>query len=143
MLTGSFLDIIMASKQLNVRCERELNKSFLEKGTLCQLQNLIDRRNISASAPDDFNACDDYFVTVVQCHIVSAAMNLLKMKATSDKPDHVLLDDNLWIKSKDDRKLLLAQVTKEICLNKMLTLLSHQEDIQKDGVKANAVEVLS
>ena len=70
-------------------------------------------------------------------------MNLLKMKATSDKPDHVLLDDNLWIKSKDDRKLLLAEVTKEICLNKMLTLLSHQEDIQKDGVKANAVEVLS
>ena len=121
------------------------NKSFLEKGTLCQLRNLIDCRNISASASDDFNACDYYFVTVVQCHIVSAAMHLVKMKATSDKPDHVLLDDDLWIKSKDNRKLVLAQVTKEICL-KYVDILSHhnlEDDIQGDGVKAYAVQVLS
>uniref|UniRef100_A0A1X7UEB4 DUF6589 domain-containing protein n=1 Tax=Amphimedon queenslandica TaxID=400682 RepID=A0A1X7UEB4_AMPQE len=67
------------------------------------------------------------------------------MKATSDKPDLVLLDDDLWIKSKDNRKLVLAHVTKEICL-KYVDILAHhnlEQDIQGDGVKAYAVQILS
>lgn len=32
--------------------------SLIDKGTLCHLRNVIDRRNISASGADNFNACD-------------------------------------------------------------------------------------
>ena len=52
-------------------------------------------------------------------------MNLLKMKTTSDKP---LLDDDLWVKSEGDRKLVLAQ--RRYVLN-MLTYCD-LEDIKGD-----------
>ena len=121
------------------------SKSFLEKGTLCQLRNVIDRRNISAKAADDFNACDDFFVTVVQCHIVVAAMDLLQMKSVSDAPVHDLLDANLWTKSAEERKEALDVVTKDICLN-YVDVLAHNDldaDVTGDGVKEYAVTIMS
>lgn len=93
------------------------SKSFLQEGTLCHLQNLIDRRNISATAADDFNACEDFFVTVVQCHIVTAAMDYLQMENVKDSPVHTLLNLDLWLESKEKRKDVLDSVSKEIAIN--------------------------
>uniref|UniRef100_A0A1X7U207 DUF6589 domain-containing protein n=1 Tax=Amphimedon queenslandica TaxID=400682 RepID=A0A1X7U207_AMPQE len=120
-------------------------KSFLEKGTLCHLRNVIDRRNISAKAADDFNACEDFFVTVVKCHIVVAAMQFFQMEAASDSPVHDLLVADLWTKPKQERKEVLDKVTRSICLN-YVDVLAHyslDEDVEKDGVMSYAVAVLS
>ena len=54
-----------------------LAESFLDKGTVCQLCNVINRANVSA---DDFNACEDFFLLVVRCHVAAAAMQYLNMK---------------------------------------------------------------
>ena len=120
-------------------------KSLLEKGTLCNLRNVIDRRNISAKAADDFNACEDFFVTVVKCHIVVAAMQFFQMEAASDSPVHDLLVTDLWTKSEQERKEVLDKVTRSICLN-YVDVLAHyslDEDVEKDGVMSYAVAVLS
>ena len=89
-------------------------KSFLDEGTLCHLRNLIDRRNISATAADDFNSCEDFFVTVVHCHIISAVMDHLQMSSTADSPNHPLLHTHLWSESDDTRKEALHAVIMEI-----------------------------
>ena len=79
-------------------------KSFLDVGTSCYLCNVIDRRNISANAVHDFNACDDFFLTVVECHLVAAAMQYLEMKKQDDMPTHELLHCDLWLEDTETRK---------------------------------------
>ena len=76
-------------------------KRFLDKGTLCHFRNIIYRRNISATAADDFNACDDFFITVVKCHVITAAMHHFQMKSPEDMPVHSLLHSDLWLESKE------------------------------------------
>ena len=53
-------------------------------------------------------------MTVVQSHILAAAMEYLKMSSTSDKPSHSMLQDELWIEERDTKKDILDLVTKEI-----------------------------
>lgn len=117
-------------------------KSFLDIGTLCHLRNVINRRNISANAADDFNACDDFFLTVVQCHIVAAAMQYFEMTKQDDMPTHDLLDCNLWLEDVETRKNILES---EISLS-FVDIFAHHDltdDIESDHVKRYAVEVLS
>ena len=123
----------------------EVFKSFLDVGTLCQLCNVTDSRNIRATAPNNFNACDDFFVTVIQCHIVAAAMEHLGMKKQSDSPVHDLLKCDLWLEDKETRRHALEEVTKLISLS-YTDILAHNDwtlDIELDQVKRYAVEVLS
>ena len=35
---------------------------------------------------DNFNACDDFFILIVKCHILAAAMGILKMTTTNEIP---------------------------------------------------------
>jgi L1 cell adhesion molecule like protein len=35
-------------------------KSFMDKGSMAQLRNLIDRRDVSSDSERDFNACNDF-----------------------------------------------------------------------------------
>lgn len=86
-------------------------KSFMDKGTMVQLRNLIDRRNVGADSEKDCNASDDFFVLVVECHIIAAAMKYFKMTKTKDMPSHELLREDLWT---DIRKDVLFSVTTEI-----------------------------
>ena len=54
--------------------------SLLDKGSLYQLRNAIDRRNVSASVENDFNSSEDFFILVVKSHIVASAMQYLECK---------------------------------------------------------------
>lgn len=47
-------------------------------GTLLQLRNVINRRNIAANISGCFNAAIDFFELVCNCHIVAAAMHFLE-----------------------------------------------------------------
>ena len=44
-------------------------------GTLVQLRNLINRRNVANDVSGRFNASIDFFELVTKCHIVAAAMD--------------------------------------------------------------------
>lgn len=83
---------------------------------MAQLRNVVDRCNVSADSDKDFNACDDFLVTVVDCHIIAAALNHLKMPSVSDEPSHDLLTESLWLEAKEKRSDILETVTREIVL---------------------------
>ncbi len=54
----------------------------------------------------NFNACDDFFVLVINSHIITAAMEELGMTNVKDIPSHQLLQnpEEIWMESKERRK---------------------------------------
>ena len=55
-------------------------KSSGQHGTLYQLRNLLNRTNVVSDPMDNYNACNDFFVTMIQCHIIAAAIKMLGME---------------------------------------------------------------
>jgi hypothetical protein len=72
---------------------------------------------VSADSEKDFNACDDFLVMMVDCHIIAAAMKHFNMSSISDVPSHKSLLDNLWLEPKEKRSDILQTVTREIVLH--------------------------
>ena len=88
--------------------------SSFQGGTLLQLRNLINRRNVSGDTSGKFNATIDFFQLVVECHILAAAMHFFSMKSSDDTPscDALPLMDK---KSKAEKWLIFQkQITKII-----------------------------
>ena len=57
-----------------------------DRGTLVQLRNLINRRNVANDVSGRFNASIDFFELVTKCHIVAAVMDFFGMNAPQDEP---------------------------------------------------------
>ena len=62
------------------------NESSQESGTLLQLRNLINRRNISRDISGNFNAALDFLSLVTTSHILAAAMHFFRMSSRNDVP---------------------------------------------------------
>lgn len=58
----------------------------MEGGTLLQLRNLINRRNISADISGKFNAAIDFFELVVAGYVLAAAMNYFGLNSLKGTP---------------------------------------------------------
>ena len=58
----------------------------MEGGTLLQLRNLINRRNISGDISGNFNAAIDFFQLVLTAYIVSATMHFFGMTSLKGTP---------------------------------------------------------
>lgn len=58
----------------------------MDKGTLYQLRNLINRRNVVSDPTDNLSACEEFFLLVVEGHLISAALTLFGMETLEDKP---------------------------------------------------------
>ena len=85
--------------------------SSSEHGTLYQLRNLINRRNVVAKPMKDFNACDDFFITVLTGHIIAAAMKVLHIDSPSGIPEGALFNaGNLWMESKEERQSVILGI---------------------------------
>lgn len=56
--------------------------SSQEGGTLYQLRNLIDRRNVIKDVRNDMNATEDFFEAVGISHIIAVTLQHFKMKDT-------------------------------------------------------------
>ena len=108
---------------------------------------------MSADVESDFNACDDFFVGVLKCHIVAAAMQYFNMTNIGDTPVHPMLKDDLWLESVDIRKDILQSVCTEVVLlygANFLNLTSDDDDDSgqldernPDKVQCYATELLS
>ena len=59
----------------------------MEQGTLFQLRNLLNRRNISTSVKSNVNAWEDFLNVVTKCHIVPAVLDKLGMTSVNDFPN--------------------------------------------------------
>ena len=49
----------------------------MERGTLCQLRNLINRRNVTKKPKKNVNAAEDFLEVVTTGHILTAVMPAL------------------------------------------------------------------
>lgn len=122
--------------------------SILDKGTLYNLQNVVNRRNVSASVDDDFNACEDFFKSVMECHVVAAAMHHLKMCSLSNIPCHAKLQEDLWLLDDDARRDILIDICMEIVFKFAANFLqerteANEKDETEDKVHCYATELLS
>lgn len=63
----------------------------MDGGTLYQLRNLINWRNVVSDPSNDVNSCEDFFLLVLTAHILAAAMEILGMQSLSDTPDETLV----------------------------------------------------
>ena len=62
--------------------------SNCDGGTLLQLRNLINRRNITKDITGRFNETINFAELVINCHIVAAGMKFFGLKSVSDEPTY-------------------------------------------------------
>ena len=60
----------------------------MDGGTLFQICNLINRRNVVKDPTNNMAASEDFILLVIEAHILSAAMNVRKMNSLVDIPSH-------------------------------------------------------
>ena len=63
----------------------------MEGGTLLQLRNLINRRNISSDISGKFNAAIDFFELVVTAHVLAAAMHYFGTSTLEEAPSRNMI----------------------------------------------------
>ena len=92
----------------------------------------------------DFNAHDDFFSLIVQCHILSASMEVLGMSELDDNPSEELIPSDVHTFSKSDKANLLSSIVSVIldtCVD-----ISHsvrcEESRESEESEADAVNVV-
>ena len=78
-----------------------------DHGTLYQLRNLVQRRNVGKQPKKDFNAHHDFFNVVVTSHILAAAMEVFGMENLEDEPCDGLVPPDIDSMTKAERKEIL------------------------------------
>ena len=86
----------------------------MEKGTLYQIRNLIDRRNITNKPKDIVNAAEDFVELVTVSHILTAAMSYLGMTAVNDLPSATAVPREAWMEDDDHRRRILQSISAKI-----------------------------
>lgn len=75
-----------------------------------QLQFLINRKNVKNEPKDDFDACEEFFLLVVICHILCAGMKQLKMALLQDFPQSSMIPENISELTKEERTEILKNI---------------------------------
>ena len=88
--------------------------SCSDRGTLVQIKNLLNRRNVPADPKQNFHACDDFITTVIKAHLLASTLKLLNMTSFDDVPRHHSLDETTWMKSFPERRAILYELCKEV-----------------------------
>ena len=126
----------------------------MERGTLYQLRNLINRRNIVKKVKNDMNACEDFFELVVTGHVIACAMQLLGMSSINEIPSSMVIQspEDVWMKDDSERKSILMEVA-TLVVEQNIDLSTTFSDSQSselakqshaaDSVYAYSCEVLS
>ena len=81
-----------------------------DHGTLYQLRNLVQRRNVRKEPKKDFNAHHDFFNVVLTSHILAAAMEIFGMDSLEDEPCEGLIPKGIDKMSKVEKKEVLQYI---------------------------------
>ncbi len=68
----------------------------MERGTLYQIRNLINRRNVKETPKNDVNASEDFLEDVVTAYIIAAAMAYLGMSSLDAMPLESVISHDVW-----------------------------------------------
>ena len=86
----------------------------MDGGTLYQLRNIINRRDVVKHPKNNMNACEGFFLLVTEAHILSAAMTTFKMSSASDKPSSMFFPDGFSDMGTLEQRRLLLHATKTV-----------------------------
>ena len=120
----------------------------MERGTLYQLRNLINRRNVVNKVKSDVNAIEAFFELVVTGHIITCAMEVLGMSSIDDVPSSGVIQspEEVWFKNDSERKAILEEVSSLIVEQYVdLSTIFHSKHLPAttDRINAYACETLS
>lgn len=122
--------------------------SSQEGGTLFQLRNLINRRNVLKDVRNDMNATEDFFETVAVGHIIAATLQFFGMQGISDTPHNQSLQDAVELPHAE-KWLVLSTCIGDLLQKFVSSSLAcpHHEDFSfdtsEDGIYEYACTVLS
>ena len=122
--------------------------SSSQHGTLFQLRNLIGRTNVKGKPIDCFDPCEDFFVLIVEAHIVTAAMKLLEMATLSNVPStkYVPQGEVTWTQTDEERKAIVDDITATIVDSFVFldcNASSCDAPVTKDSVYSYATQLLT
>ena len=104
----------------------------------------MNRRNVSKIPKENFDACDDFLNTIVDSHIIAAAIEHLGMKSVSDSPSQLIICnlDNL---SKQERSDTLLKISRDLVSRFVNLKVSWEErcPLSEDGIFGYACKLLS
>lgn len=126
----------------------------MERGTLYQLRNLINWRNVTKKVKSDMNASEDFFELIVTGHVIACVMELLGMSSVDAIPtsDIIPSPEDAWMKDDSERMSILNEVSSRIvdrCVDLSTTFSDSQVHLRNstqtptDTVYAYSCETLS
>ena len=115
----------------------------MDGGTLYQLRNVINRRNITKKPTGNVTASEEYFLLVTEAHIVTAAMTLFQMDSLEDRPNPLFFPEGCEELPKSDCRTVFLHAAGKV-LTKFVDLSFCRQLTQpEDRIQAYACEVLS
>ena len=117
--------------------------SSKEGGTLYQLRNLINRRNVAKKPKKDVAACEDFFELVVEAHIVTAAMKVFNMSSVNDTPSSQHFPEGSPGLPKQQRIKLVLLATRNLVNELVDVSFPSASNKEMDHVLAYARELIS
>ena len=89
--------------------------SGLNSGTLHQLRNLLKRRSVTAKVKSDPTACEEFFLLVIEGHIMSLVMEEFDIDSVEGTPKLALFsEENFLTKNMSKRKEIFMNAMKQV-----------------------------
>ena len=85
-----------------------------KKGTLYQLKNVINQRNVKPNPKDNVTAANDFLSIITTCHILAATMKLFGMEDLNAIPVDENVNENTWMLPDKDRKKILILLCRRV-----------------------------
>ena len=104
----------------------------MQRGTLFQLRNMLNRRNISTSVKANVNAWEDFMDVITKGHILTAALEYLGMTSLDGVPDPSKIKTNIWMDDDNYRREKLLDIVTKI-VDKYVDLAT--KFAERDGQK--------
>ena len=118
----------------------------MEFGTLYQLRNVLNRRNVVKSPTSNVTVCEEFFLSVVEAHIVTAAMTLFEMTTTNGSPSTTYFPDSFSSLTIPEQQNMMVLAINTLVHKFVDTGCSRQQDVKNDecdGVLAYTCGTLS
>ena len=92
-------------------------RSSCDVGTLMQLRNVINRRNIKTKAKDAVNAHEDFLQLIIECHVLAAGMEFFGMQSLEDTPSPEIFPDTLTGEERQDVLMSACKALMSDCMH--------------------------
>ncbi|CAC5391207.1 unnamed protein product [Mytilus coruscus] len=117
--------------------------SAQEQGTLYQLRNVINRRNVVKTVSQDYHADSSFIDLVTDCHVITAAMEHFNLEEVNSTSDRIPADiETADVPTKKGFLHLAAEVVDKYFLNSLNESIVRIED-RDDKDRQNDDKILN